>query len=251
MLPSPLQSSLPAGWLAFTGRESNPPDHYKRFQIVSLVPFSGFILAQGKFQVALPTASECANLSKLTSRDRRSTDEYLAIWCPAAACAGCRDGSRGVSCRDEWLEASRRPRPPCAARPWPGADDPDWDRRCRGRPGEDLGSRGAQRWRANSLHLGDPAAVGTAHEELGRTFAGALPAGHLDGRLPGGAGGTLGQGCAESFSGSDLQTDGGVAGRVRALAEARSCRRAGTCTCGRTASSCRLAWKTMANACWC
>jgi transposase-like protein len=27
--------------------------------------------------------------------------------------------------------------------------------------------------------------------------------------------------------------------------------RAGTCTFGRTASSCRLAWKTMANACWC
>jgi hypothetical protein len=28
-------------------------------------------------------------------------------------------------------------------------------------------------------------------------------------------------------------------------------RRAGTCTCGRTASSCRLAWKTTANACRC
>ncbi len=39
---------------------------------------------------------------------------------------------------------------------------------------------------------------------------------HLDGRLPGGAGGTPGQGCAESFSGGDLQTDGGVAERIRA-----------------------------------
>jgi hypothetical protein len=28
-----MQSSLPAGWLAFTGRESNPLDHNKRFQI--------------------------------------------------------------------------------------------------------------------------------------------------------------------------------------------------------------------------
>ena len=55
----------------------------------------------------------------------------------------------------------------------------------------------AERWRADSLHVGDPAAVGAAHEELGRTFAGALPAGHLDGRLPGGAGGAPGQGCAE------------------------------------------------------
>jgi hypothetical protein len=36
------------------------------------------------------------------------------------------------------------------------------------------------------------AIMGTAHEEFGRTFAGALPAGHLDGRLPGGAGGTPG-----------------------------------------------------------
>jgi hypothetical protein len=28
-----MQSSLPAGWLAFTGRASNPLDHNKRFQI--------------------------------------------------------------------------------------------------------------------------------------------------------------------------------------------------------------------------
>src|SRR5260370_15926809 len=37
-LPPSLQSSLPAGWLAFTGRELNPLDRYKRFQITSLVP---------------------------------------------------------------------------------------------------------------------------------------------------------------------------------------------------------------------
>src|SRR6516162_123665 len=28
-----MQGWLPAGWLAFTGRESNPLDHYERFQI--------------------------------------------------------------------------------------------------------------------------------------------------------------------------------------------------------------------------
>src|SRR2546427_3161999 len=38
VLPPSLQSSLPAGWLAFTGRELNPLDRYKRFQITSLVP---------------------------------------------------------------------------------------------------------------------------------------------------------------------------------------------------------------------
>src|SRR3982074_3642373 len=138
--------------------------------------------------------------------------KYFAIWCATAACAGCRDGSGGLSGRDEGLEAPRRPRPPRAARPRPSADDPDGDWRCRGRAGEDSGSRGGQRWRAGSLHVGDPAAVGTAHEELGRPFAGALPAGDLDGRLPGGTGGTPGQGCTESFSGGDLQTDGAVAG---------------------------------------
>ena len=48
MLPPPLQSSLPAGWLAFTGRELNPLDRYKRFQITLSSPFSEFILAQCK-----------------------------------------------------------------------------------------------------------------------------------------------------------------------------------------------------------
>jgi hypothetical protein len=33
VLPPPMQSSLPAGRLAFTGRASNPLDHNKRFQI--------------------------------------------------------------------------------------------------------------------------------------------------------------------------------------------------------------------------
>ena len=60
-----------------------------------------------------------------------------------------------------------------------------------------------------------------------------------------------GQGCAESFSGGDLQTDGGSGRASTSAGRSAICRRAGTCTCGRTASSCRLAWKTTANACWC
>ena len=59
-------------------------------------------------------------------------------------------------------------------------------------------------------------------KSLDALAAGALPARHLDGRLPGGAGGApCGQGCAEPVAGGDFQTDGRVAGRVRALAEAR------------------------------
>jgi len=42
------------------------------------------------------------------------------------------DGGRGVSPRNEGLEASQRPRPPGATRPWPGADDPDGYRRSSG-----------------------------------------------------------------------------------------------------------------------
>ena len=37
VLPPPMQSSLPAGWLAFTGRESNPLDRFERFQVTTQV----------------------------------------------------------------------------------------------------------------------------------------------------------------------------------------------------------------------
>ena len=45
VLPPPLQSSLPAGWLASTGRESNPLDRFERFQIIFSFPFPGLLLA--------------------------------------------------------------------------------------------------------------------------------------------------------------------------------------------------------------
>jgi hypothetical protein len=45
MLPSPMQDSLPAGWLAFTGRESNPLGRGERFPSFYISsPFPGFIL---------------------------------------------------------------------------------------------------------------------------------------------------------------------------------------------------------------
>jgi hypothetical protein len=45
VLPPPLQSSLPAGWLASTGRESNPLDRFERFQITFSFPLPGLTLA--------------------------------------------------------------------------------------------------------------------------------------------------------------------------------------------------------------
>src|SRR6516162_3114279 len=45
MLPLPMQDSLPAGWLAFTGRELNPLDRDERFPSCYIsFPFPGFIL---------------------------------------------------------------------------------------------------------------------------------------------------------------------------------------------------------------
>src|SRR5664280_2378915 len=57
-------------------------------------------------------------------------------------------------------------------------------------------------------------------KSAGCASAGSLSAWHLDRRLPGGLGGAVGQGCAEPVAGGDFPSDGGVARRVRALAEA-------------------------------
>ena len=38
--PLPMQDSLPAGWLAFAGREFNPLDQIERFQFLHLIPLS-------------------------------------------------------------------------------------------------------------------------------------------------------------------------------------------------------------------
>ena len=42
-----MQDSLPAGWLAFAGRELNPLDRYERFPSYYIsFPFPGFILTR-------------------------------------------------------------------------------------------------------------------------------------------------------------------------------------------------------------
>src|SRR5208282_2189503 len=46
VLPPSMQGLLPAGWLAFAGRELNPLDHVERFQIIFSSPSPGFFLAQ-------------------------------------------------------------------------------------------------------------------------------------------------------------------------------------------------------------
>jgi DNA-binding transcriptional LysR family regulator len=61
-----MQGSLPAGWLASTGRELNPLDRCKRFQITFSSPFSGFILAQRKFHGVPPSVVLAAMVAPST-----------------------------------------------------------------------------------------------------------------------------------------------------------------------------------------
>src|SRR5262245_4554521 len=50
MLPLPMQDSLPAGWLAFTGWELNPLGRNERFpRCYIFFPFPGFILTLREF----------------------------------------------------------------------------------------------------------------------------------------------------------------------------------------------------------
>jgi hypothetical protein len=53
VLPPSLQDSLPAGWLAFAGRASNPLDRCKRFQIIH-PPFLDFAWRKGSFMAFPP-----------------------------------------------------------------------------------------------------------------------------------------------------------------------------------------------------
>ena len=54
VLPPSMQSSLPAGWLTFTGRVLNPLDRYKRFQIIH-PPFLDFAWRKGSFMFEPPS----------------------------------------------------------------------------------------------------------------------------------------------------------------------------------------------------
>src|ERR1700681_1614359 len=99
VLPPSMQSLLPAGRLAFTGRESNPLDHDERFQITFSSPLPGLILTQrsplsiipiGIFVSTLPqrsppwllTTAACGGLSSAPDRRPRRVDEDVAILIP-------------------------------------------------------------------------------------------------------------------------------------------------------------------------
>jgi hypothetical protein len=64
VLPPPMQSSLPAGWLAFTGRESNPLDHNERFQITH----PPFLDLSWRYRNELPPQPQSYVLATLLSR---------------------------------------------------------------------------------------------------------------------------------------------------------------------------------------
>src|SRR2546430_12289357 len=68
VFPPCLQSSLPAGWLAFTGRELNPLDRYKRFQITSLVPL--FWICPGAREVSLAILPDRLYCTRVNGRGR-------------------------------------------------------------------------------------------------------------------------------------------------------------------------------------
>src|ERR1700680_3535506 len=106
VLPPSMQGSLPAGWLAFTGRESNPLDHSERFQITFSFPLPGLLLTQrsplstvpaGIIVPAFPQrspprhliAAACGGLRSAPDCRTRRVDEDVAILIPhSPGCAG-------------------------------------------------------------------------------------------------------------------------------------------------------------------
>ena len=109
------------------------------------------------------------------------------------------------------------------------------------------GGRGGE----DPLYLGDPAEMGAADEEPRRAVAGSLPARNIDRRFPGGARRPAGQGRAEPVAGRDLAADGGVAGGLRRLAEARSLGTAIRVCLGGRGLPAGPDGSTTPNACWC
>jgi hypothetical protein len=77
VLPPSLQSSLPAGWLAFTGRELNPLDRYKRFQITTLVPL--FWICPGAREVSWRLSLNDATLHSALMLAARITLAHISI----------------------------------------------------------------------------------------------------------------------------------------------------------------------------
>ena len=74
VLPPSLQGSLPAGWLAFTGRELNPLDRNEGFQVTSS-SLPGLFLAQ---RPKTCTEPDRAKLAPQIWRPMNHEDEYYA-----------------------------------------------------------------------------------------------------------------------------------------------------------------------------
>ena len=111
-LPPPPQGSLPAGWLAFAGRESNPLDRDERFQFTCSSPFPGLILT---LHPPLPSARAAARLPQgallrpVASRPppgRRSVAPHAAA--PGPAAARTTPGNKGAVVRPNRGRGDRR-----------------------------------------------------------------------------------------------------------------------------------------------
>ena len=94
-LPSPQQGSLPAGWLAFAGRESNPLDRDERFQLMSS-PFPGLTLT---LHPALPAARAAEGLPSHPALRPAGEQPHQGRHAGASAQVDCRGRSGDV--RDE------------------------------------------------------------------------------------------------------------------------------------------------------
>ena len=75
-----MQSSLPAGWLAFTGRELNPLDRYKRFQIIH-PPFLDLAWRKGSFITpSLSSSHSITSSARASSVGGTSRPSALAVF---------------------------------------------------------------------------------------------------------------------------------------------------------------------------
>ena len=76
-----MQSSLPAGWLAFTGRELNPLDRYKRFQIIH-PPFLDLAWRKGSVMRLIFIGKGCSSAiaRELGSIARPCADTSPVVW---------------------------------------------------------------------------------------------------------------------------------------------------------------------------
>jgi hypothetical protein len=81
VLPPSMQGSLPAGWLAFTGRELNPLDRNEGFQITSSSSLPGLFLAQRP----ITCISEAIKRRRPTPWRCDRRDAPLAVAPPATA----------------------------------------------------------------------------------------------------------------------------------------------------------------------